>query len=480
MDLTRQDELDKEYGSSVGRVEFSELSCALSDKVYCPPPKDACRADCTQCKNRTETVTASEIKVLSSNNKPSAPKFCSALPVKGATSLTFTDKDLDKNKISGALEIHYDRWNEYDLQKFVVKVGKVPKSATIASTAAEGGPIGPTDLKDLEDYTEVDVNFREKVAIVELKNLPGPHPNMDTVTEEMVIAVFAKNRFGVLLDKPMFRGYADSFVPESGPQRADFTDTNAEKGKISGQISVEHHLHDESINEFVVYFGKMNRKDGSMKRLAELCTVWRNRSATPLPHMPSSTYSQTTITDRVVEKGATHLLVYARNSHGENDAFTSVFLLDGMAPCQKEGRPDCPPKSAMITIPDTHEEPNVLNMELELELHGVNGLPAGVELGIYLSTGGKCKGESNYRALDMAGDDGVATVGPLLKPGSVDEGAKTVKAKLLFDGLAINREGESWKFKWILFFTRNELGVSEKCVGVRFDDLGKAEEKEEL
>ena len=51
LDLTRQEEFDKNQMNGATLVSHSERTCGGKEKVYCPS-KDACLADCAECKDR--------------------------------------------------------------------------------------------------------------------------------------------------------------------------------------------------------------------------------------------------------------------------------------------------------------------------------------------------------------------------------------------------------------------------------------------
>ena len=90
-------------------------------------------------------------------------------------------------------------------------------------------------------------------------------------------------------------------------------------------------------------------------------------------------------------------------------------------------------------------------------------LPKSLRYTLYLSTGEKCSGESNYRVLEDKSYEVTS---------ADSNGLVQIQVK---DG-RMNPEGESWKYTHLQVYTENEFGRSKYCSSQEFEDQGAGEE----
>ncbi|CAD7928541.1 unnamed protein product [Amoebophrya sp. A25] len=406
-DLGRQEELDKE-DSPASVVMQSEKSCAVSEKIYCPH-SDKCMGNCTTC---------AEWNIQSHGGN-----FCSGAPQKAPDSVVFTDSNMMRYRIDGELKI--ESKEQYHVDSYVIKYGVV----TSADRKAD----------ELETIAEIPASTHSKFTVKSLSGL-RPYSALEA-GQEMALAVFSKNTFGVL-ETPVWKTVEDAFVPESGPKKVSFSDTNGDVGKLTGDVVIEGptETEDPTITQYALYFAKRGGRVLSSKSDSYIGV--ENRVA----GSGTVTYK---LTDKSVPTGTQGIIAFAKNSFGENrEQGTYIDVQDAQRPCAGEDRGssvNCPPRIKSITG-DASPEANVISVVLDLD----KTIPKGVTASVYLATDKSCTKASNYKAVEH----------------------QAVEAQILLDNTQLNGDGESWRYSHILLYTKNDFGTSKYCSAHAFTDAG--------
>ncbi|CAD7928021.1 unnamed protein product [Amoebophrya sp. A120] len=408
MDLTRQEELDKEdHGSAVAH---SEKTCLALEKVYCPT-SDKCLGNCTTCTDWDQPVASGN--------------YCSGPPKDKPISVQFTDTNMDVGVMDGELKIELK--DTYHVESFVVKYGRTitaDRSADSFLTLAE------VPVNRLSKYTT--------------KSLAGLKPlEYMAHDEEMAFAVYPKNSFGVL-QNATFKTVEDAYVPKEGPIAVKFADTNGDPQKLSGEVEIVTPV-DPTIKEIALYFGK-KAKNGKVTRTNNESYI------TAVTALTDGSTTKYVMTDKAMPTGATGIIAYSKNTWGENrDAFIYIDIVDAQKPCSGSDRAkstDCPPKVKAITE-DAASEANYITVAMDYE----KPFPKNVQVAVYLSTDKTCHKASNYKLIP-------------------EEKLEKKEATLLLDRAELNGDGESWRYTHLATFTKNEFGTSKFCSSIPFKDVG--------
>lgn len=416
LDLTRQEEVDKESGSSgFVVVSQSERTCFKIGKIYCPK-KDVCLSDCT---NSTSGTTLKD-------------NFCTGPPADGPKSVSFSDNDMRRGYIGGIVTIDQQDM-EYDIMKYQIYIGKTRINESERQLSDFGAEI----------FATVVGNLRKNSVTYELKNFKKIECSD---TEVMAIAIVTENDSGVY-DKPYYKTFIDAFLPNTGPYAAKFEDTDGDVGKISGEFVIDYVKSDDTIDEFVLYWGK---KSGRKLQSDNYIGIAGKASDTD----PISKYK---FENKSVPSGATHILVFAKNTHGENTNSNHVLvhpIVDNTKPCagkSLKNSDQCPPAIESITE-NTSEDKNLLNLQITLKTPTVKqttGDGKNLKLVVYASTGEKHHGESNYKELKI--DEYIVT-----------------PTMIQLNNAKLNEEAESWRYTHLQVYTQNAFGRSKYCSSVRF------------
>lgn len=418
LDLTRQEEMDKNQMNGATTVSHSERTCAALKKVYCPS-KDNCHEDCSTCTDRTS---------LKDN------KYCSGPPQKPVASVLFTDTNMERGIVSGEVKIEQVR-TEYDVKHYLILYGKMKKTES------------ERKLDNMTLIAKVPADLRLK----EMKwDLPDQKVAKDLdETEQMALAVITENDFGSLRENsPVYRVFDDAYLPEKGPTGASFHDTDGEIGKIKGDVVITSE-EDPTTEEFALYWGKK-----SARKLSTDAYIGTTRPSVPYK-----------LDSRSIPNGATHILVFSKNKHGENtNSLTMAPIVDSQKPCAGKDRNsslNCPPSVKGVSE-DLNPKGNLVTLDIHLD-KPKKKLAKSVHYQVYASTGDRCDGESNYRHLENVTEEA--------------QGDGTTKLKLV--DTVLNPEGESWRYTHLQVFSENEYGTGKYCSSVKFVDAGKDEGEDE-
>jgi hypothetical protein len=302
----RQEKLDSTL-TNMNAVSNSPVTCQQSEKLYCLPTDTCKKADqCGTCPGKNVPV--------------SATSTCAGVPVEKA-GLSFKDSDMDENELGGTVTIHKAR-NEFDIDRYVVFFGKDDQ----------------TKLEDNDWKTMLVGEATPVGADVELKiaqNTPLP-------AGATHLLVYSQNAHGDY-DKPGSVVIVDAELPRSKPTQVTFDDEDGEKGSIGGNVVIELPEEQLKVDDYVVHWGRSPTRKVS--------------TSSQINSMPADSQKKPSLTIYInrgtkIAEGATHLLVFAKNAHGEQVTGASVKLVDNMKPCRNRTARSCPGGVAVDVLAD--------------------------------------------------------------------------------------------------------------------------------
>ena len=214
------------------------------------------------------------------------------VPTNAATSVSFTDADLDGGQISGTVNITKAS-DESDLNDYVLYWGSdatTKQSGTAIVSVAKSG-----------------------------SNLTYSMPTNTTIPTSPAathLLIFTMNNDGEMATGVSV-AITDLGVPINAATSMSFTDGDSDGGEISGTLTITKSSDESDLTHYVLYWGS----DSSTKQSGTAITtiaktgsnVTHNFSAdTPIPTSPA----------------ATHLLVFTKNADGEMATGVSVAITD--------------------------------------------------------------------------------------------------------------------------------------------------------
>lgn len=395
--MEMQEKLDSTLGG-LTTVSNSPITCSASEKLYCLAT-DTCKkaANCTQCPGKTVPKEEEHI--------------CTGMPTEKA-SLSFKDADMDAHEIGGEAKITKAR-NEFDIDSYVVYFGKDERTKLELAdgSAAIVGEASPTGA-------DTEVRIRS--------NTPIP----ESATH---LLVFSKNEYGEFAT-PGFTLLKDAVLPKGKPTSLRFEDEDGDKGEVSGQVTIGRAEDETQVEEYALHWGRSaTRKLASGSFIRD---VPKGTANEPTHYISSATK---------IPDGATHLLAYTKNEHGDNPSPVSLKIVDNTKPCLSLGDKDCP--VAVYVTPDADLDPSQAQATVTIE-----------------------KGESEVGVSNYAvywGRDNCVHGG--------QSGAKNGHLKdVPIDGsmsIALPADTEiPENSKHILVFSKNKYGESDNCVSTPFED----------
>jgi len=292
--MEMQEKLDSTLGG-ITTASNSPVTCAAAEKLYCLAT-DTCKksANCSQCPGKT-------IPKLEES-------LCSGMPSEKA-SLSFSDSDMDHNELGGELKINKAR-NEFDIDHYMVYFGKDDRSKLELpdGKAALVGAVVPTG------------------SDTELK-LPWNTALPDGATH---LLVFSKNEYGEYAI-PGSTLITDAVLPKQKPESIQFEDEDGDLGEVSGTVTIGKAPDESRVNDYGLHWGRSaTRKIHSASHIRD---VPKSSDGNPTHYIARSTK---------IPDGATHLLAYTKNEHGEDHSAVSLKIVDNTKPCRVEGDGDCP------------------------------------------------------------------------------------------------------------------------------------------
>lgn len=288
----RQEALDSTL-SGMNSVSNSPVTCMQTAKMYCLATDTCKKADnCSQCPGK---ATPSEELNL-----------CVGAPTEKG-SLSFKDHDMDEHEVAGEIKISKAR-NEFDIERYVVYFGKDERTKLeVDGEAVEVGSAEPTGAD-----TEVRV--------------PANRPLPNGASHLLVFSQNAHGEYGT----PGSLFIIDAVLPKGTPAGLTFVDEDGEPGHISGTAKIGVAEDTTYLEEYSLHWGK-----SATRKTSFIATVSKGKdgAATTEHYFSKGTK---------IPDGSSHLIVYAKNSHGENSNGFAFKVVDRIKPCINKTDEDCP------------------------------------------------------------------------------------------------------------------------------------------
>jgi len=234
----------------------------------------------------------------------------------------------------------------------------------------------------------------------------------------------------------------DAVLPKGKPTSLSFVDEDGEKGEVSGTVTIGKADDETQVDEYALHWGKSaTRKIASGSFVRD---VPKASGKDPTHYITRSTK---------LPDGATHLLAFAKNEHGENPAAASLKFVDNTKPCLAKDNSDCP--IWVQVTPDEDPDPGQAKVTLSV---------------------GRATEESGVTDYALHwGRHGCAEGG--------QSGAKNGHIKDLPVGGSMSMElpldtAVPADSSHVLVFSKNRFGESEFCVSTTFEDNQAAGKKE--
>jgi len=214
------------------------------------------------------------------------------LPTPAAQSVAFTDTDTDAGELAGTLTIT-KATDETDLTHYVLYWGSsstAKNSTTPITTIAISG-------------SDVTYTFSASTSI----------PSGATH-----LLVFTKNNGGEMTTGVSVL-IVDSGVPINAAQSVAFTDTDTDADEIGGTVTITKAADESDVTHYVLYWGSSSTVKNSGTPITTAAVTGSN-----------VTYAISAST--AIPAGATHLLVFTKNSGGEMATGVNVAIVDSGLP----------------------------------------------------------------------------------------------------------------------------------------------------
>jgi len=146
------------------------------------------------------------------------------------------------------------------------------------------------------------------------------------------LLVFSRNAYGEY-PTPGHVIVKDAYLPREKPKSLAFVDEDGEKSEVSGTVTVGRASEEKTIEEYSLHWGKTaTRKIASSSFIRDI--------PKETSHDGTSTYYISRSTK--IPDGASHLLVFSKNEHGEHQSPASIKVTDNVKPCLSSADEDCP------------------------------------------------------------------------------------------------------------------------------------------
>jgi len=397
--MEMQEKLDGSL-SGMSSATNSPITCLQSEKLYCLPT-DTCKkaVNCTTCPGK--------------NNAHEEEGICTGMPSEKA-GVSFKDTDMNAGEVGGDVKITKAR-NEFDIDSYVLFWGK--DDHTVLENAdgskAEIGQARPTGFD-----TEVQI--------------PANTPIPEAATH---ILVFSRNLFGEY-PSPGSTLLRDAVLPKGKPGAITFDDEDGEKGELSGPVRIARAADEDKLDDYSLHWGRSaTRKTSSGSLIRDIS---KGSGTGDVTHTISKSTKP--------PDGATHLLVFAKNEHGENPSPSSLKFVDNTKSCLSPTDADC--VSAVAVTPDEDPSKGIVKATITVE-------PAmdASNVTSYVLYWGKAACESGL---------------------PVPAGAKMGIIKDLPVGTSLEHQLADARMPsnaaHILAFSKNKYGESQFCTSVSFKD----------
>mmetsp|Transcript_7596 Transcript_7596/g.15745 ORF Transcript_7596/g.15745 Transcript_7596/m.15745 type:complete len:640 (-) Transcript_7596:176-2095(-) len=404
--MENQEKLDSTLGGMT-TVSNSPVTCSMSEKLYCLAT-DTCKkaVNCTQCPG----------KVIPKEDQ----HICTGMPTEKA-SISFKDADMDENQLGGEVKITKAR-NEFDIDAYVVYFGKDERTKL---ELTDGSPAVVGEAAPTGSDTEVKLPFNTAMP--------------ESATH---LLVFSKNEYGEF-STPGSAILKDAVLPRRKPASLRFEDEDGDKGKLSGTVTIGRAEDEALIDEYALHWGK-----SATRKIAQSSLI------RDVPKGSGNDPTHYLVRNTKIPDGASYLLVFAKNEHGDNPSAVSLKIVDNMKPCLAQEDQDCP--AAVSTTADEDADPGQAQVTISIQKAKLdNGISTYVLYwGRQSCAEGGQSGAKNGHIADVPVD------------GSMDY-AMRADTPVPADTTHI------------LVFSKNKYGESEFCVSTSFED-NKSDEKKEL
>mmetsp|Transcript_2051 Transcript_2051/g.5483 ORF Transcript_2051/g.5483 Transcript_2051/m.5483 type:complete len:641 (-) Transcript_2051:112-2034(-) len=403
--MEKQEQLDSTLGG-MATVSNSPITCSMSEKLYCLAT-DTCKkaVNCSQCPGKAIPKEEHHI--------------CTGMPTEKA-SLSFKDLDMQENEIGGEAKITKAR-NEFDIDRYVVYFGKDERTKLELPDGSHAvvGEASPTGAD-----TEVKIAFNTAIP--------------ETATH---LLVFSKNEYGEF-STPGSAMLKDAVLPKGKPTSLRFEDEDGDKGEVSGTVSIGRADDEAQVDEYALHWGRSATRKIVQSSLIR--DVPKGSGNNPTHYFTRGTK---------IPDGATYLLAFTKNEHGDNPSPVNLKIVDNTKPCLAVGDPDCP-AGVQVTA---DEDPDPGHAQVTVTVGKAKTEASVREYALYwgrqsCADGGQT-GAKNGHIKDVPIDGSMAVV----LPADTEIPSDT---------------------SHILVFSKNAHGESDFCVSASFEDNASAEKKE--
>lgn len=274
----------------------------------------------------------------------------------------------------------------------------------------------------------------------------------------------------------------DAFLPLFGPAAVAFEDKQPDEGKLSGDIEIDagRAADDETTEEFAIYFGRSSRSKLKDDALSKIGTVASRDGAKKVSY---------SVTDRKVPAGATHILVYSKNKHGELDDektnveagemknVVSMPLIDAARPCSGDTRDASTKCPAHVerSLENQAADPDKLSLAVSFKAEkGSNKFSKKNKYALRLSATSSCHGGFKTDYKDIPAESLTMDYkNAMIALTNVDLQPTTFPVEGSGEPL---RLATDWKY--ILVYTRNDAGLSKFCSVEEIKQKGEGKAKE--
>jgi len=435
----RQESLD-DHMKGMNAVANSPVTCGSTEKLYCLGT-DTCKksANCSQCPGKPTPVV--EVGL------------CVGVPTEKAT-LTFKDADFDLGDIGGDIKIFKAR-NEFDIDNYVVYWGK---SETSKLEGADGQPMEVGRVAPSGGDTKVTLPHNSQIP--------------EAATHLLVFSMNAYGEYGSAGHTII----TDAVLPKAKPLSIAFEDDDGDPSHISGSLIVEGPEGTTLIEEFAVHWGKSPakkiNKDSFFKTVTMSIKTPKKNDAGEAVSFTSTHYISkgTKIPD-----GATHLIAFSKNSHGEHPSGVSMKLVDKVRPCVNKTDTNCPTEISLAFNP-AEGDAKASNMKVTMKRAAAED---GVEAYAMYWGRGDCKAHAGKKSGGQAGTKNGHLKDVDLTP---EQLASTSREDLEFS-TPVDTTTIPTGSTHVLVFTKSRVGESNFCASASMEEFWKlatGTEKSEL
>ena len=211
-----------------------------------------------------------------------------------ATSVTFTDIDLDLTHIQGTVNVG-KATDEADIDDYRLYWG--------SDSSTKLGGSGATPITIMAK-TGSDLSYSFPVNTVISSG--ATH-----------LLIFTKNASSPELTTPTTTAIVDVALPSNAAASVSFTDTDKHQGEIGGAVTITKATDESIITDYVLYWGQ--NSSTKLTNTAALATL-------PVGGILTHNIPANTIPE------GSHLLVYTKNIHGEMATGVNILITDRVAP----------------------------------------------------------------------------------------------------------------------------------------------------